>query len=89
MTVSNGVANGVFRGFMVSVHEGNGWKAIVTILDAAAGFFNALFTDNSIISDMALDILLGLLFAGFSVFQTVLSAFKSTDKNANNLIQLQ
>jgi len=60
----------------------------VTILDAAVGFFNALFTDRSIIGDMALDILLGILFAGLGVFQTVLSVFKSTDKNTNKLIRL-
>lgn len=61
----------------------------VTILDAAFGFFSALFTDSSIIGDMAGDIFLGLLFAGLGIYPTVLSVFKSTGKKANMLIRLE
>lgn len=61
----------------------------VTVLDAAFGFFSALFTDSSLIGDMAADIFLGLVFAGLGIYQTVLAVFKSTGKNVNTLIRLE
>lgn len=61
----------------------------VTVLDAAFTFFHTLFTDSTLIGDMALDIVMGLFFAGLGIYQTVLQVFRATDEKTNMLIRLQ